>query len=106
MRTLRHGVRVWSAGSLQALVEAVRGAAAQHVSRECLAEVAVTVAVAPGPAVKVGYMLRAAAAGPAAAAAPASGLLPLPPMSDERSGGREHPTPSGYADPSKRPVTL
>ncbi len=97
--------RLWSAGSLQALVEAVREAAAQHMSRECLAEVAVTVAVAPGPAAKVGYMLRAAAAGPAAAAAPPSGLLPLP-LFDEANGGRESPTPSGYAGPSKRPVTL
>lgn len=102
------GARLWSAGGLQDLVEAVRQAAAQHVSRSCLAEVAVTVAVAPSAAAKVGYMLRAEAAGPAAVAAaarPSSSLLPLP-LFDERNSGRESPTPPDYAGPSRRPATL
>lgn len=96
--------RLWAAGSLQALLEALRQATAQHVARGCLAEVVVTAAVVPGAAAKLGYMLAATGV-PAAAVAPPSGPLPLP-LSEVADGGRESPPPSGYTSPFTRPATL
>ncbi len=97
--------RLWSAGSLQALLEAVRQAAAQHVARGCMAEVVVTAAVAPGAAAKLGYMLAATGVPAAAAGAPPSGPLPLA-LSEVADGGRESPPPAGYTSPFMRPATL